>query len=158
MWAVFAHGVVEGTQRLLELGKVGEVDLCGLAHKTGRVERQVFLVRLGQSSLLSQSLVHTLTDSAVGAIGSDKNVSLIGVVVSSLDLDSLLLLRDGEDALAEVDLFCGDQLQQEIVEQWARYNVAVVSSAICVQRDDMTVVSDDFLISSVTIAIQLRQA
>lgn len=130
VWAVFADGAVEGTQRLLELGKVSEVDLCGLAHKTGRVEGQIFLVGLGQSSILSQSLVHTLTDSAVSAVSSDENVALVGVVVGRLDRDSLLLLRDAEDALAEVDLFCRDQLQQEIVEQWARYNVAVVSGAM----------------------------
>lgn len=71
VWFVFPDGGLEPSVSVLEMGEHGGVEWPCLANKTGAVEWQGYVVRLGQLVFVEQTLVQTLADTAVGAVGTD---------------------------------------------------------------------------------------
>ena len=97
------------------MGEHGGVEWPCLANKTGAVEGQGHVVRLGQLVLVEQTLVQTLTDTAVGAISTDQDVGVVACVVRAPYHHTLTVLEQREDLLAHADLVCRYETAQDVV-------------------------------------------
>jgi len=113
----------EGISWILQLGKLLEVQRFRLTDKTGDAKREILLVRFWQSSFLLQGLVQTLSDGAVGAISTHKDVTLVDRVVACGGLDPLVILCDRQYSFSEKDLVGWDKRQQEVIEHWPGHNI-----------------------------------
>lgn len=72
-----------------------------MTDQTGRFERKVFLVGLGQCACSLEGLVHALANGAVGTVGTDENIAVVGRFVGGADLDTALCLDNVEHTLVE---------------------------------------------------------
>lgn len=48
-------------------------------------------------------------------------------IVGGLDKDFVILFANAEDPLVEVNLCCGDLAEEEVVEDWASYDMLLIS-------------------------------
>jgi len=129
VWPVLSEKLCEVTSIQLDHRKLLGVKDLGLTNQTGTTEGKVLLVRFGQFSFRHQSLIHPLTDSTVGPVGTDNNVSFKSVLVGQVNGDPVVLLADVKNSMAKVDLVGRDLFEDKVVEFRASNNVLSISCA-----------------------------
>lgn len=127
VWFFSSNNGAELRNRLLDDRELFRIKNLGLPDQTIAAERKIFLVLLGQLTLDLQLLIQALTDGAVSTIGSHNNISLDSLVVDEVNGHLVVRLGNVEDALAEVDLMRGDQLQHDFVVLGSRNDVMSIA-------------------------------
>lgn len=128
-WPVLSKELCEVTSIQLDHRKLLGVKDLGLTNQTGTTEGKVLLVRLGQFSFCHQVLVHPLTDSTVGPVGTDDNVPFKSVLVGQVNGDPVVLLADVENSMAKADLVRRDLFEDKVVEFRASNNILSIFCA-----------------------------
>ena len=62
-----------------------------------------------------------LSHSRIGTIGSDQNITMVGLVVMATDHDTVIVLHEVKNLLVHVNLLFRDLAQEQIIQIWASY-------------------------------------
>lgn len=95
----------------IQIRELLRVQDFGLPNKTDAAERQRNFIRRWKLLFRLQVLVQLLANSRISAIGADKNITSMSLVVLALDRDAVVVLNKREKFLVHVDLFFRDLSQ-----------------------------------------------
>lgn len=118
------------TLLMLQIGKLGRVQLSSGTNQRDVTSAHILGVSLGQQSLLIQSLVQVLADCTMSSVSPDKDVTVSSGVIAETQHDTLVVLLKGKDFLGHLDLFRRNLLEEHVVQLWPGKQDPIISDSV----------------------------
>jgi hypothetical protein len=96
--------------------EIFRVEYPGLADQADAIKRKLLPVGLCKLSFVFHLVIHALADTAVGAVGTDNNITFKGFIIGEMYSDLVVRLSDVQYSLAKMDFLGWDLLEQELVQ------------------------------------------
>lgn len=103
-----AHNRVVFTVLLLEVGELLGVQDLGLTHEADAAVEQWGIVRARELFLLLEDLIQMLSDSRVGTVSANEDVTMVHGAIRASGYNIFAVLVKGNNLLAEVDVLAGN--------------------------------------------------
>lgn len=101
--AISCNDTLELTVGHLQIGELFGIQDFSLADQSDTAERQGHIIRLWKLFQHFEVLIQMLSDRRIGAITTDQDISMVRAVVMASDHDTVLILQERKDLLAQVN-------------------------------------------------------